>query len=60
MMAELKVMSESDRDTLVHNAAFRIMPTEPVVIWRLAAVPGPLGLPLARPTRHNPDILSGS
>jgi hypothetical protein len=43
---------------LEHNAAFRIMPTETVVIRFFETFPGPLGSPLDKPARHNPDILS--
>jgi N-terminal domain of anti-restriction factor ArdC/Zincin-like metallopeptidase len=43
---------------LCHNADYRIMPTETLVTKFFAPVPGPLGSPLAKPTRNNPDILS--
>jgi hypothetical protein len=44
-------------DGLFHNADHRIMPTETRVIWLIGTFPGLLGSPLAKPTRHNPDIL---
>jgi site-specific recombinase XerD len=43
--------------TLRHYADSRIMPTEPLLIWFFGPFPGPLASPLAKTTRHNPDIL---
>ena len=45
-------------DSLFHNADYRIMPTENLVIWFFGTFPWPLGSPLAKLTMHNPVILS--
>jgi hypothetical protein len=34
------------------------MPAETLVIWFFGPIPGPLSSALAKPKRHNPDILS--
>ena len=39
-----------------HNADYRIMPAETLMIWFYGPYLGPLGSPLAEPTRHNSDI----
>jgi hypothetical protein len=42
---------------LFHNADYRIMPAETMMIWFFGPYCGPLSSPLAKATRHNPDIL---
>ena len=43
--------------TLRHNADSRIMPTEALVLWFFRLFPRSLESPLAKTTRHNPDVL---
>jgi integrase len=43
--------------SLRHNADSRIMPTETLVLWFFRLFPRSLESPLAKTTRHNPDIL---
>jgi site-specific recombinase XerD len=42
---------------LRHNADSRIMPTETLVLWFFRLFPRSLESPLAKTTRHNPDVL---
>jgi hypothetical protein len=41
-------------DSLFHNADYRIMPTETLVIEFFGTFTGPLGSPAIEPTPHNP------
>jgi integrase len=57
VVQELEFKKAISIHSLRHNADSRIMPTETLVLWFFRLFPRTLESPLAKTTRHNPDVL---